>query len=388
MARKNNTAEIAATVKAMTDSAIAAGLDVPEMPETLSETDESDIKTAEIVDNPAETVTETLPVAIDLEPKTLSMVQEFSWNFNEIKTSLASKVERYTGLVVTEDNLKDMEKSQKEIASLRTKIGKFRLQVKRELEKPYNVFEAQIKELSGLVEAVERPLKNQLEVYENKRRQDKALEVQGVINEISLQLGLEEKYSTQVVIDDKWLNRTATKKEITEEIQMRVAWFLDIQNQERQAELFKTQRVEMAKLLCQSLSGGLATPLTYEEIQPRIESMNDILAVKAYIEEEVTRRKELEAKAAEAAKAAMAPPVDPSAQDAYEPDYGAPTLPSYDGPPPPPPLWAPTPPVAAVERWDCDLHISAVTVAQMEELKAVMGMKGIQYNITGHRRVV
>ncbi|HMM20602.1 MAG TPA: DUF1351 domain-containing protein [Selenomonadales bacterium] len=399
MAKRTKTAELTATVQAMTDSAIAAGLDVPPMPETVIDTPEPVAKTAEIVTETAETVPEKLPLAIDLEPKMLKLVQEFDWNFAEIKTALAGKVERYAGLVVTEDNLTDMEKAQREIASLRVKIGKFRLQIKRELEKPYEKFELQIKELVGLVEDVERPLKDQLEVYENKRRDAKSSEVQAIIDEIANQVGLEAKYTSQIVIADKWLNRGTAKKEITDEIQMRVAWFLDIQNQEHQAEFFRAQKAEMAKLLCQSLSAGLATPLTYEEVEPRIEAMNDILAVKAYIEGEVARRKELEAKAAAAARDIRAVLVgEPLLSEPEEPDYrpGIEYAPDYvpdwpvepiPMPPPARPLNPPLPPAAAVERWDCDLHIYAVTVAQMEQLKARMQSIGIQYNITGHQRV-
>ena len=373
--RKSKTiAELTETVKSMTDSAIAAGLDVPAMAVPVNDIPET-------VPEITETVNEALPVAIDLEPKTLSLVQEFSWNFEEIKTALASKIAQYAGLVVTDENLKDMEKTQKEIVSLRVKISKFQLQVKRELAKPYGNFELQIKDLSGLVESVERPIKDQLDVYENKRRAEKSIMVQAMINELSQQMGLEEKYSQQIVVADNYLNRTTTKKEITEDLQMKVAWFLDIQSQDRQVELFKAQKAEMAKLLCQSLSAGLATPITYEEIQCRIETMADILAVKAYIENEVSRRKELEARAAaqaaERAARATAPP---------------PPRPSAGGPPPLPPQapirppMAPPMPPAAVELWDADLHISATTVVKMEKLKAFMAADGIQYVFSNHTR--
>ncbi|MCX7779634.1 MAG: DUF1351 domain-containing protein [Negativicutes bacterium] len=330
MARHKKTDGITGTVQAIT-----AGLDVPKMPEAVNDKPKTITKTAEIVNESTENVNEAtvLPAAIDLEPKTLSIVQEFKWNFDEIKQSLAGKIERYTGLVVNDDNLKDMERTQKEIASLRTKIGKFRLQVKRELEKPYAEFELQIKELLALVESVERPIKEQLEVYENKRREEKALMVQEIINEVARQLGLEGKYSSQIAIADRWLNRTITKKEIIEEIEMKAAWFLDIQTKEREAEFFRKQKIEMAKFMCEQLSAGLATPLKFEEIESRIDAM-DIMALKAYIETEVEKRREREDRAAqlaieraETAKAAPSvqpappamPPIQFPAQQPYSP---------------------------------------------------------------------
>ena len=347
--------ELTETVAAMTDSAMAAGLDIPSMPEPVSD---------------------NTPAVIDLEPKTITLEQRFDWNFDEIKASLASKIERYAGLVVTDDNLKDMEKTQRDIASLRVKISKFQLQVKRDMEKPFGRFKKQIDELQKLVESVEKPIKDQLEVYETKRRAEKSAMVQAMIDELALQVGLEEKYASQIVIADNYLNRGTTKKEITEDLQMKIAWFLDIQAKEHQAELFKAQKAEMAKLLCQSLSTGLATPISYEEIQERIEALNDILAVKTLIEHEVARRKELETKAAQAAAEMMAPPMPP------KPPAGDPPLPPYA------PSWGPpmAPPAVSESLWDADLHIYATTVAKMERLKAFMAAENIQYAFSNHMR--
>lgn len=360
------------TVNKMAESATKAGLAVPDI--------------TDIVPNEAKSVIESSLAVIELEPKTLKLVQEFNWNFADIKAALSSRLESYIGLVVTDENLKEMEKSQKSIASLRTLIGKYKLQVKKDLEKPFLQFEVQIKELLNLVESVEKPIKDQLEVYENKRREQKSIMVQAIINEVSQQLGLEEKYSSQVAIADKHLNRTTTKKEIIEDVQMRAAWFLDIQNQERQAALFKEQKAEMAKLLCQSLSAGLATPVTYEEIQSRIEALNDILAVKTCIENEVARRKEREERAAQQAieraererLAAAAPPSPPA------PPIMPPMPPVMTAPAAPPVI----PPVEKIALWDCDLHIQAATVPQMEELKGFMAARGIQFSFSGHKRSV
>ena len=385
----------------------------------MSKTDKSVNETAKIVPEPPETVndtpetvyvnaeTVTLPAEIELEPKTLTLVQQFVWNFDEIKTALATKIEKYTGLVVNDQNLKEMEKTQKEIAGLRIKIGKFKLETKHELEKPYQEFELQIKELVNLVASVEKPIVDQIDKYEIERKDRERVRFQGLINSTATECGLEDKYSSQIVIDEKWLNRSAKKKEVTEAIQMKVAWYLDIQSQEHQAAEFKAQKVEMSKLLCQSLSAGLATPLTFEEIESRVEAMTDIVAVKSYIEGEVARRKEREERAAQAAmeKAAevvapVPPPIHdsqtcqewPGAEVEYEEqEYYVPEPVPVSVPLPPPPLppiqsgfMSPVPP--PIELWNVDLHVSSITVAQAEDLKAYMTSKGLQYQFSGYTR--
>lgn len=235
-----------------------------------------------------------------MDLKVIETVQKFTWNYDAVKQSLEEHIKDYAGLVVNEENLPSMEKTQKEIASLRVKLTKFRTEVKKELDKPYLNFEVQLKELLRLVESAETPIKEQIEKYEIKRRDEKAVQVQQLINDISAELGLEEKYSSQIAIADKYLNRTQKPSDTKTDIQMKVAWYLDIQNKEKEAEQFRQQKIEMAKFMCESLSAGLATPLTFAEIENRIESL-DIAGLKAHIEREVSRRKEQEERAAQQA---------------------------------------------------------------------------------------
>lgn len=234
-------------------------------------------------------------------PKVTENIQKFAWNYEYFKAELQQHIQQYKGLVVNEENLPDMEKTKRDIASLRVRLSKFKTQIKAELDKPYKAFDGQMKELFSLVEDAEKPLSDQLEKYENQRRASKEYELLQYIADKAAEMGLEEKYSSQIVIDHKWLNRTQKWSDTENDILQRLAWHLDIQAQERQADLFREQKAEMAKLLCQSLSAGLATPLTYEEVANRIEQMQDILQVKSFIEQEVAKRKEREERAAQQA---------------------------------------------------------------------------------------
>lgn len=237
-------------------------------------------------------------MAMDL--KVIENVQKLSWNFEDIKKELAAHVEMYAGLVVNEDNLPDMEKTCKEVASLRVKISKFKVAVKKDFIKPYEQFEVEIKQLLELVEKVEQPIKDQIDKYETARRDKKRVQVQEWIDKTATECGLDEKYSTQIVVDEKWLNRTATNKGTIEDIQMRVAWFLDVQAKEREAETFRQQKIEMTKFLCESLSVGLVTPVTLADIENRIDAL-DLAGLRTHIETEVSRRKEREDRAAKQA---------------------------------------------------------------------------------------
>jgi hypothetical protein len=235
-----------------------------------------------------------------MELKVIENNHSFEWNYEPAKAFVAESIKQYVGLVVSETNLADMEKTQKEIAGLRIRLQKFRLSVKKEMEKPYESFELQVKELAGLIDSAEKPIKDQLQKYEDKRVEDKRTECQGLIVSVAAELGLEEKYRNQIVIDDKWINRGSKIKAIKEDIQMRAVYFLDQQKADKEAETFRQQKIEMAKFMIESLSKDLATPLTFADIENKIESLN-IGELKIYIENMVATRKEREERAAQIA---------------------------------------------------------------------------------------
>jgi hypothetical protein len=235
-----------------------------------------------------------------MELQVIKQEQVFEWNFEEVMQELTEDIKNYTDLVVSETNLADMEKTQKKIANLRIRLQKFRLAVKKDLEKPYKLFEMDFNKLTELVETTEKPIKDQIQKYEDNRKEAKRNECQEIIISESLKLGLEEKFSSQIVIDEKWLNRGSKIKAITEEIQGRICWFLDIQKQEKEAETFKQQKIEMAKFMIESLSAGLVTPLTFQDIENKIDSLN-IGDLRTYIENQVAIRKEREERAKQVA---------------------------------------------------------------------------------------
>jgi hypothetical protein len=235
-----------------------------------------------------------------MELKVLENNHSFKWNYEPAKAFVSESIQKYVGLVVSETNLPDMEKTQKEIAGLRIKLQKFRLSVKKDMEKPYEAFELQVKELAGLIDSAEKPIKDQLQKYEDKRREDKRAECEDLIISVAAELGLEEKYRNQIVIDEKWINRGSKIKAIKEDIQMRVVYFLDQQRSDKEAETFRQQKIEIAKFMIESLSKDLATPLTFTDVENKIESLN-IGELRIYIENQVATRKEREERAAQLA---------------------------------------------------------------------------------------
>lgn len=369
---------------------------VNESPKTVS-------KPTETVNESAEIIAETAPAVIDLEPRTISLVQQFDWNFADLKAYIDQATQKYVGLVVTEENLKSMEDTQKEVAGLRTKIDAFRKKVKKQLNEPYEKFEGQIKELLAIVEAVEKPLQKQILAYEDERRQTKEAELREFGHKTALNLGLRQEFNT-LVIDTKWTNRTAKESEVRKQIVTAIEGMLEQQRQADDAAELRRQRYALIAQLCESnsITLQLATPVTPQDVAAAV-AQATLAEIPGIISEFCQKRADMEQKAAESVATAIhiaAEYAKPPAQNhpPVEPDPGPPLPPmppvrtAGDPPLPPgfrrpelPPAFMP-PPMPAPELWDATLRVIGVTVAQAEALKTYMLIQGIQFEFSGYVR--
>ncbi len=189
-------------------------------------------------------------------------------NFEEVKASLIETTEKYKGIIVTEEGLKDCKATQKELAGVRNKIDDYRKAIKREMEKPIKSFEGQCKELIGLVEEAEKPIKDGILVFDNKRRDEKKLKAIELINECVQALGLEEKYASRLTVLDKYLNLNGSVKSVREDIELRGNMLKNEQSMEKaKAEMLKGT----IETTLESINKTIKTPLKYEDFQKYVD---------------------------------------------------------------------------------------------------------------------
>ena len=135
-------------------------------------------------------------------------------NFEELKSSLKAEVEKYKGLVVTEETLPTCKQTQKEIASLRIKIDKHRKEIKQEFEKPIKQFEAEVKELLAIIDTVEAPIVSGIKHYDDLKRQEKQELVRSIRDEYVKQYELIPDIATKITLSESLYNITTNEKQI------------------------------------------------------------------------------------------------------------------------------------------------------------------------------
>lgn len=237
-------------------------------------------------------------------------------NFDEVKANLIANTEKYKGLIVTEESLKDCKATQKDLAGLRNKLDGYRKDVKKEMERPIKDFEGQCKELIALIEEVEKPIKLGISEFDNKKKEEKRLKAEEIIANTVITLGLEKKYADELTVLDKYLNLSASQKSVVEDIEQRAATLKQQQNADK-------AKAEMLKATIETTLGAanktIKTPLEYEDFEKYIEFGWDI----ARIVREINDRAELVRKAEqpqEAPKEEVELPIDlnPKAPDVKE----------------------------------------------------------------------
>ena len=219
------------------------------------------------------------------------------WNNEEVKTQLSSKLESMKNLVVTEENLKESQSLQKDLASLRIQIDSQRKRIKKELQKPVDEFDAACKELLAIVAEVEHPLKRQIEAFEESDRAARADRIKDKIAVKQAKWNLPEKYFLQVSVKDKWLNKTAKDKDIDAELDEMFSALA------AKAEGEKNDKEAIVKS-CEVQSVGLYTAISHELFISQYELGIPLSAIIAKIGEEAERRKAEELRRAEEAHSA------------------------------------------------------------------------------------
>ena len=246
---------------------------------------------------------ETVDVIVQpaIEPQVIDSNLTLTWNNAELAKYLEEKLEKYNGLVVTEDNLKEMKSVLKEIVSIRTKLTRFGTDKKRELKIPYNTFTAELEQVLAVVSRVENPIANQINEFEQQEMLKRKETVLNMVEDKAQSLGVREEYKNRVIPNPKWWeNKTAKMSDVALAIDEMVKGVLEQQQNDDDLKRMQAEKVEMIKMKIDLFNQNYAldTPIQYEEIKHRVDNVS-FGELDSVIAEEFEKRLEIELKAKE-----------------------------------------------------------------------------------------
>lgn len=243
-----------------------------------------------------------------VEPQILSADINVTTNFEDVKNNLQAITEKYKGLVVTDQNQKDMEKTLREVVSLRTSIQKFEVNGKRKLRKPVDQFAEACKELLKIVNEAERPLREQLDAYEARRQEGVTKVILHKYEEMALDAGIREEFRSCDILS-KWMNKTAKLKDTYEDIARLVSEQAAAQKQHDDLKELRNSRRELALLQIEKANRdyALATPITEDFLTDELLDTSAEI-IKNTINEEALRRHEMDENARQVSSPAVSAP--------------------------------------------------------------------------------
>lgn len=246
---------------------------------------------------------ETVDVIVQpaIEPQVIDSNLTLTWNNAELAKYLEEKLEKYNGLVVTEDNLKEMKSVLKEIVSIRTKLTRFGTDKKRELKIPYNTFTAELDQVLAVVSRVENPIANQINEFEQQEMLKRKETVLNMVEDKAQSLGIREEYKNRVMPNPKWWeNKTAKMSDVALAIDEMVKNVLEQQQNDDDLKRMQAEKVEMIKMKIDLFNQNYAldTPIQYEEIKHRVDNI-PFGELDNVLSNEFEKRLEIEMKAKE-----------------------------------------------------------------------------------------
>ena len=246
---------------------------------------------------------ETVDVIVQpaIEPQVIDSNLTMTWNNAELAKYLEEKLEKYNGLVITEDNLKEMKSVLKEIVSIRTKLTRFGADKKRELKIPYNTFTAELEQVLAVVSRVETPIANQIGEFEQQEMLKRKETVLKIVEDKAQLLGIREEYKNRVMPNPKWWeNKTAKMSDVALSVEEMLKGVLEQQQNDDDLKRMQAEKVEMIKMKIDLFNQNYAldTPIQYEEIQHCVDNV-PFGELDSVIAAEFEKRLEIELKAKE-----------------------------------------------------------------------------------------
>ncbi len=140
------------------------------------------------------------------------------FNYEELKQWLTANLENYRTLVVTEEQMAAAKADRAKINKISKAISDQRIAIKKQYLAPFNEFESQCKELSGLCDAASKNLADQINAIEEARKAEKMSALKTFFEEFISGREAADFLTWEDVVNPRWANSTFTEDAAKEEI--------------------------------------------------------------------------------------------------------------------------------------------------------------------------
>lgn len=143
-----------------------------------------------------------LVVRIDQKVGTLN------WNFDELNMLIDEGLKKYTGLVITEDQIKDAKAMRANLNGLKDQIDRRRIDAGKEFCAPYEEFKAQVKVVTDKIAKCSKAIDVQIKDFEQREKDEKKARIEAWWNDFCR---TEPQVPFADVFEAKYLNKSCSE---------------------------------------------------------------------------------------------------------------------------------------------------------------------------------
>lgn len=147
-------------------------------------------------------------------------LKKIDWNKEEFKEFVAEVTSQYTGMVYSEDQMKEAKSDRANLNAMKKAISDRRIEVKNAVMAPYAQFEEEVKEIVALIEKPIALIDFQIKEYEEQQKKEKRNLLLEYFKETAVGIG--EWLTFEMIFNQKWLNASVSMKKAREEIESKI----------------------------------------------------------------------------------------------------------------------------------------------------------------------
>lgn len=141
----------------------------------------------------------------------------------EAKALVTEYMKKYENVVYSDDVIKQVKGDKQELNKVKKAINDFGIKTDKELSANIKAFRGDLKELVAMIEEPMDKIDAAIADFEERRKREKQLHCQNLIDDRLRKSTLTEKFASKVELKDQYLNVSFTMKQVEEDVMNQIA---------------------------------------------------------------------------------------------------------------------------------------------------------------------
>lgn len=151
---------------------------------------------------------------MELKINEVALPAPITFNYEELRAELLSKVSVYETMVYTEDQVKEAKADRAALNRLKKALNDERTRQEKDYMQPFNTFKAQVGELVKIIDKSVSVVDKQVKEFEEQQKAEKLKAIEEYWHSVLADNKVPETVSFKQILDDKWLNASVSMKSI------------------------------------------------------------------------------------------------------------------------------------------------------------------------------